>query len=400
MQVSHCLIIRDHSEIWPNESKAKNSMKYFLIAGNTRVGSTWLQACMNSLPGVYCTREIRWKMPYFDQAPLVHNYVDDTTRSMRERLEYGLRTAGAKNVTAVGAKLKFDPYGFVRPAAFEKLGRIMEDDISIVMLRRSYFEIFATWKAFGIRHLANPNERKNLLSGKPNKGDQEERKHVNRFHTVHSVPLEQTKLILTRQGKMVAKVANFLSRMAHASDRDQAKLLYPIEDAIQDLFVLFFNDIFMLSLLRGRKDAHVVDYNNIESEFYPFARKFTDVVSPEDCQDILKYSPTRKIESDGVQLVFPDGALIEISNYLDHLFNDVKNDKLSINSVIRYDDVKDSVSFFTPDMYYIFQKHEETKNFPLKILKNKLIHTLFWVREKGNFWESPRQVYLPVANAS
>ena len=135
-------------------------MRYFVIMGNSRVGSTWIQVSMHSLPEVFCTREIRWRMPYMYQAPPVHTYVDSTTTSIKERMEFGRRMARKDEATVVGAKLKFDPYGFAPPSAYADLGRILEPDVHVIFLRRSYFEIFQTWKAFGIRHLANPNAKK------------------------------------------------------------------------------------------------------------------------------------------------------------------------------------------------------------------------------------------------
>jgi hypothetical protein len=325
-------------------------MRYFVIMGNTRVGSTWFQAGMHSLPNVFCTREIRWRMPFLGEPPPVHTYIDGTTTSIKERLDHGVRVAGKTGVTTIGAKLKFDPYGYAPPSAFRALGKILEPDVHVIFLRRSYLEIFQTWKAFGIRHLANPNAKK--LKKKANS---EEKARLNRFHTMHNVPLEQKQIFITSNGNVIARA---LFNRYRGSDH----IYYSIGDAIDDLLVLFYNDIFALSAVESHPNTEIFSYQDIKDRFAGVARKLSLPVSAEECLDALDNAPTLQIEPPGVELVFPDTALKEVSGYLESLFHKVRTAELHADEVVRCDEQNGAVTFHLPGLASILAKHEETRS--------------------------------------
>lgn len=328
-------------------------MRHFVIMGNTRVGSTWLQVCLHSLPGVFCTRELRWRMPYQVEAPPVHTYIDNSTSSIKERLESWLNVIGKRDVMTLGAKLKFDPFGYAPPSAFAKLGEIIEDDVHVIFVRRSYFEIFETWKAFGIRHLANPNANK-----KPNKNivaTSEEDIRLNRFYTMHSVPLEQKRVIITSDN-------NVIPRSLHNRYSGSDKIYYSISDAIDDLLVLFYNDVFGLSVIKGHDFADTFYYQDIRPKFFDVTQNLSLPVSTDDCRNALNNATTSQIEPPGLKVVYPDDALKEISAHLDSVFRGIQSGQLTSEDVVRVDEQKGSVSFHLPGLTSIFAKHEETED--------------------------------------
>ncbi len=326
-------------------------MRYFVIMGNSRVGSTWIQVSMHSLPEVFCTREIRWRMPYMNQAPPpVQTYIDSTTTSIKERLELGRRIAGKDKATVVGAKLKFDPYGFALPSAYADLGKILEPDVYVIFLRRSYFEIFQTWKAFGIRHLANPNAKKRERK----KEDRQEKAGLNRFYTMHSVPLEQKQIFITRDGNVVA-------RYLHNKYSGSSNLYCSIGDAIDDLLVLFYNDVMGLSVVERHANTDIFYYQDIRSKFFDVTQKLALPVTPKDCREALDNASTLQIEPPGIKLVFPDDALKEISDYLDRTFHRIRVGELGVGEVVRCDEQKGTVTFYLPALAAIFAKHQETQ---------------------------------------
>lgn len=393
-------------------------MRYFVIMGNTRVGSTWYQSAMHSLPGVFCTREIRWRMPYMDQVPPVHTYVDSTTSSIKERLEFGYRAGGMKKpASTLGAKLKFDPYGYAPPSAFGELKKILEEDVHVIFLRRSYFDIFQTWKAFGIRHLANPGARNAKSKGKQGEETPYDRELMNRFHKIHSVPLEQKRVFITGGGGVIA-------RSLHNRYAGSDTLYYSIGDAIDDLLVLFYNDLFGLTVIQDRTDADVFYYEEIRQRFFPVTQRLGLPVDAEDCGAALNNAKTRKIEQPGVTLVAPDEGLREISVYLDNLFHQVRKGELETSDIVDVDERKGSVTFRLSEFPAILGRHEETAELvrngswhPSQIISRvlgpmgrvegdygrplRIFRSLFASRSRApsQGWPSQRPMYVPVAYA-
>ncbi|MBM3542906.1 MAG: hypothetical protein FJX44_00130 [Alphaproteobacteria bacterium] len=382
-------------------------MRYFVVMGNTRVGSTWFTTSLNDLPGIFCTRELRWRMPYQDQVPPVHTYIDSTTESIKERLDVGFKIFKPKEISAIGAKLKFDPYGYVPPAAFARLGEVVEDDVEVIFLRRPYFEIYATWKAHGIRHLANPNSAK---GARRRKTSEAETITNSRFHKTHSEPLEPKLVLLTRDGEILTPPPQ--------ADQPQEHITQSISDAIDDLLVMFYNDVLGLEAMRNHPNVHHIYYEDITRNFHRVARKLVTDVSPEDCNNVLANAATSQIEKDGEQLVFPDAGLREISRYLDGLFGDLRAGKVATSDIVRFDEDKQTVTFNLSGIDDVLAKHEDTRGLaqgesggPSSIAHRisqssrvpsplRSVFRSFSVpRGRGRAWVSYRTIYVPAAVA-
>lgn len=284
------------------------------------------------------------------------------------------------------------------------------------MLRRSYFEIFQTWKIFGIRHLPNPKYKNFKRKLRIEAGDAvspKEAKGTDRFHRHHSAPPKLKRILLTRNQFPMSRLIASMNK-PHAETKDV--ILYPIEEAIEDMFVLFFNDILVLSLLKGRDRAQVIDYKDIESKFFSIARKLVPTVTPEECKDVLENAPTRKIEPEGVQLVFPDDALREISDYLTSLVDEVLEGRLRVEDIVRYNEQENTLFFHTPRLVSILEKHDETRGLarpatpPQRLLQRlftrplrqdsrtsqNILNRMFARPLQQEYWTALRPVYFPV----
>jgi len=142
---------------------------------------------------------------------------------------------------AFGSIFKLDPYGFIARQSFAKLLPRLESDFYVFLLTRSYVEIFQSWKAIGIRHLVNHDVAE--LS--------RDSQLVERMVANHSAAIVPRCVVLTAKG--VPMVSSY--------PRDA--ILYPVEEAIEDLLVLFYNDIMSFRAF-GRADCfEVVEYNDI-----------------------------------------------------------------------------------------------------------------------------------------
>lgn len=372
-------------------------MKYFLVAGNTRVGSTWLTSSLHNLSGVCCTREVRWHMPYQGPALPVHIYIDSKTQSMSGALQAWFDVLGPKHETNVlGAKLKFDPYGYVPPSAFSELRKIIEDDIHMIFLRRPYFEIYETWRAFGIRHLVNPKWKIRRLKAKKNLSEQDQLS-LARFQSTHGVPLEANKINLTRNGKILSRLTQIFNEK---DDYYHNIINQPVVEAIDDLFVLFFNDVFIWSMVQDHPNVEIIYYRDIGARFASVAQKFVPGIAEEECQDALAHAPTDKIEPDGIQFVFPDDALKAISRQLDAVFNRIVAGELSIEDVVRYNEDHGQIRFTIPGLAAILEAHEETHGLLLETLTfRNLFQRAFRRSEPTKIWVSQRPINIPTAYA-
>jgi len=57
---------RAFRQFWPRDSRSR----FFLIIGNGRTGSTWLQTTLDQLPDVVTRLELKFRLPYQEPHPL------------------------------------------------------------------------------------------------------------------------------------------------------------------------------------------------------------------------------------------------------------------------------------------------------------------------------------------
>ena len=359
-------------------------MKYFLIAGNTRVGSTWVQSSLNSFPGVFSLREIRWKMPYAEPIYPVHNYIEDDTVSISELLESGFisKLEQHQDINVIGAKLKFDPYGFVPPKYFEKLKTIIEENVFVTLIRRPYVEIFQTWKLYGIRHLANLETEKLHIENTKALKSSGELDNLCLFYEHHKIPLRSNEITLETK-------TNLKDLFKNTKD----KTIYPLEDAIHDLFVLFYNDIMFLDVMKNAQQFNWINYASIEKDFHGIAKNLLPGLKPEKSLQSIQEAPTSKIEtcSDDLEKM-TNNALCEISNYLFSLASDIGNGKQQLKSILNFDEISNTILFKGQKIFEICQKYKELQHL---CIEDTTRQNRFLMKDGERHWKVERSVYHP-----
>ena len=166
------------------------TQKFFLIVGNTRVGSTWLATSLHFLPGIRCRREIRWRLPYQGLELDEHVYLDGSANSVKNAIRLCLPRMAEQRRRRDRVKIQVGPIRvysatcLCRSCRETGIGRLR------LLLTRSYFETWQSWKAIGIRHLANPNVAQSSRDSQL----------VKRMIDHHSSPVVPRCVVLTAEG--------------------------------------------------------------------------------------------------------------------------------------------------------------------------------------------------------
>lgn len=317
-------------------------------------------------------------MPYHDVELDEHVYLDQSTSSMKERIDFACRGRDRDASMVIGSKIKFDPYGFLSVRSFEILEKAVEQDVCVIMLRRSYFDIFQSWKVFGIRHLANTEIDRSLARDK---------NLVDKMIAHHSIPIEYKKIVITADG----------SPMFSLDNESGDIIYYPIEDAVDDFLVLFYNDMMALASFRHVEDLKVVGYEDIDSSFRDLARTLNGTISNAECDAVLNNSLTLKIEPENAQLTYPEGPLREISEYLDSIFDVVLENNVPIEDLICVHEGSSEVAFMLPGLSDMLAKHCGGH----QLRRNFIENGKPWYRRllrrgmDADVWVAQRPVYLP-----
>jgi hypothetical protein len=118
----------------------------FLIIGNMRTGSTWLETLVGALPDVVTEFELKWRPRYAPRA--VHRVLDtgsSTVDDILEEFESELPVAGSKLI------LDLD---YLSPIEFTKLEAKLGPEIRIIHLTRDLRSIFLSRRR-GVYHRPN-----------------------------------------------------------------------------------------------------------------------------------------------------------------------------------------------------------------------------------------------------
>lgn len=255
------------------------------------------------------------------QAPIeIHAYIRVSTTSMKDQIALACRIDGCTATSlpvAMGSKLKFDPYGFVDEGAFADLARIIEQDIIVILLRRSYVDIFKTWKAIGIRHLLNEGSVSRIAQSDPILVAAARR---------HSEPIAARHIDLVHDGRRLA-ASRWFSFRREAID-------YRLEEAIADLLVFFCNDIRALQATAHVAERYVVSYREIGSRLHRIADVLGSAASPAEILAVLSDPVMQKIETEDQVRVRPDGLLHGLSIVLDDAFDNCLRGKLRPDDIV------------------------------------------------------------------
>lgn len=282
----------------PPSNHLDPDIRAFLIIGNGRTGSTWLLMSADQLPDVVAQREIKWRAPG-SQPHRGIAFIDGSSRSMRDAIAIANRVQGRPQVRAgaaaiAGGKLIFDPYGYNGQTIFAHLDRIIERDVKLIALRRSYLEWWLSWKARGVYHDV----------------DIEVMKRTNSLWEQEFAYLTSREKPRTREIVLTAAGAPLTDTSAMNDP-----VHYPLRDAVDDMFMAFSNDLFSEALVRSRGGL-CIDYAEIGSRYSEFADFIGTSSSPAEIDRIAQTPVTRKLDALTTDLVRPTDILVELDDIL------------------------------------------------------------------------------------
>ena len=201
-----------------------------------------------------------------------------------------------------------DPYGYIEPDLFVFLSDILDSDVSVIFLKRDYAEQFYSWKVRGVYHKLNQD-----VSMRREDIDPTLLATVNRLMSDQTEPPLHT-IVLTANGQPI-------DCKTHQVPGERV-LVYPLEDAIEDLLVLFYNDLNSLKLAKRSYRHLVVDYNEISERFSDVVRLIRSESSQLEIQTALGRPVTSRLRKLGPEFVQPTGILESFSDCLGQVLNE------------------------------------------------------------------------------
>jgi hypothetical protein len=219
----------------------------FLIVGNMRTGSTWLETLLGALPDVATEFELKWRPPYTPHA--VHLVLETDSPTVEQILE-----ELDSDLPVVGSKFILDPYYF-SPLQFRSVQEKLSPEIRIVHLTRNPRSIFLSRRR-GIYH------------------------DLNRASTARiSVRL---KAAIVEAGIDKARVRPSPGRIAAS-------------DCYDELATYVGNDVRLAQLARSHRHYLLVDYGEIAKRMTEIARFVGSEAGPDVSTAVIEQSPTVKL---------------------------------------------------------------------------------------------------------
>jgi uncharacterized protein YoxC len=219
----------------------------FLILGNMRTGSTWLETLLGALPDVVTEFELKWRPRY---APLVvHRVLDTSSPTVDDILE-----AFESVLPVAGSKLVLD-LDYLSPIEFTKLAAKLSPEIRVIHLTRDLRSIFFSRRR-GVYHRLNRDS-----------------------------PI---------------RVSERIRAAIDEADIDRAKAQPSPEwvhksDCYDELATYVRNDARLAQLRRTGRDYLLVDYAEIEERMTEIARFAGSEAAPDVIAAVLANSPTIKL---------------------------------------------------------------------------------------------------------
>ena len=219
----------------------------FLIVGNMRTGSTWLETLLGALPDVATEFELKWRPRY---TPLAIHRVLDTDSPTVEQILEELES----DLPVVGSKFILDPYHF-SPLQFRKLREKLSSEIRIVHLTRNPRSIFLS------RHRGSYH-------------------HLNRASA--------------------ARISERLKAAIADADIDKARVRpsprqIAATDCYDELAMYVGNDVRLAQLARSHRHYLLIDYREIAKRMTEIARFIGSEAGPDISAAVLEQSPTVKL---------------------------------------------------------------------------------------------------------
>ncbi len=358
---------------------------YFLVIGNGRTGSTWLETTLDQLSDVKARLELKPRLAYQKPHP-THIYVDRSTRSIEDCILSACDTqpVDADAHLIYGSKLIFDPYGYLDPPAFDFLGKLIGDDVPTILLKRNYAAQFHSWKVRGVFHKLNPDAIAHLADF-----DRTFVENVTRQWQDQTEPRPR-RISLTRRG---APLAGNLD-----DDAPHGSLHYPLEDAVEDLLVLFYNDLNALKLARRSCRHLVIDYDEIASRLAEVVDFLGSSASEAQIRASLQRPVTNRLRVFDRDHVQPAGIIDSFSDCLAQAFSDAATDGAP-DDVWRWHDGRDRIELAIPAFGDLLDRHDLREERTVSPVGDIIRRGIRWRRRRpgsahgGVQWQRRRRLY-------
>ena len=237
-------------------------------------------------------------------------YLDDSTTSIKESiLKACLKRKAIDDLPPViGSKLILDPYGYLHTRAFSRIKRSLEGDVTIIHLVRDYLDVFLSWKCRGVVVSLNADVISTGREIDPELVD------FVRKTTGQDEP-EPRRIVLTWKNAPLTPTRE---------SRERSDVIhYPLEEAVEDLMVLFLNDLELLKLVQSSANGMMVYYENLTERLPEIAKFIGSSVSSAEIRNALEVPVTNKLKQLGPDFVQPYGALKEFSDCLRRALREV-----------------------------------------------------------------------------
>jgi hypothetical protein len=219
----------------------------FLIVGNMRTGSTWLETLLGGLPDVVTEFEFKWRPRYSPLA--VHRVLDTGSPIVDQTLE-----EFESDLPVVGSKLVLDPI-YLSPIEFKKLKTKLGPELRIIHLTRDLHSIFLSRRR-GVYHRFN----------------------------------HESSIRVSDQLKAAIDDADISRAGVHPSPERVAK-----SDCYDELAIYVRNDVRFAELARTHPHYLPVDYDEIAERLTEIARFIGSEAGRDTTAAILENSPTAKL---------------------------------------------------------------------------------------------------------
>tara|TARA_R110000868_G_scaffold4419_1_gene27732 strand:+ start:1233 stop:2399 length:1167 start_codon:yes stop_codon:yes gene_type:complete len=280
----------------PRPLPPQTSDRHFLILSNGRTGSTWLVSSLNQLPDVRAYRQIGWRLG--DQPDHAQRFSINRADSMKVIIDAACYTKEPLPLGIAGSKFVFQPYTYTHASVARELSDCIEDDIRLLHLKRSYLSTFLSWKTRGVAHSIDPQ----VAATQRVRGALED----------HQPDAEPQHIVLTSHGRPLAD-----TRGAH----------YPIKSAIDDMLVMFTNDLFSRAIVSARGGL-ILDYADITTRFGEIARFIGSAATDETIASAIARPLTRKLAA-LTEFLHPIEPFSAIADCLDRAFHANAGDEVT-----------------------------------------------------------------------
>lgn len=282
--------------------------KPFLIVGNGRTGSTWLTSTLDRLPDVRCLSQMGWREPG-ERSIAGKVYIDPSIPSFVPLIADITLGSGVETMPPVaGSKFTFEPYWFTSPAMLANLQRMTRGQLPVIVLKRSYFEVFLSWRVRGVEHIYD-------------------------LTAPHLTESDKESIIASPNYVTEPQPIVFTNRSLDLAERKGA-VKYPLRRAVDDLLMLFSNDVMALQL----DPAMIVDYSEIAAKLPEIVCLIGSRATVADMAAVLGHPLTQKLPR-LEQYVSPRAPVERIAGILDRAFAQVSTARSPAKPCVRWDGI-------------------------------------------------------------